>query len=482
MTKETLSNLLQESRRFDPPAELAAHANVTADAYTEAATDRLAFWADKAGRLTWDKPWDQVLDWSRAPFAKWFTGGTLNASVNCVDRHVAAGHGDRVAYYWEGEPGDERVITYAELKDEVCRTANALTQLGVHKGDRVAIYMPMIPETVVAMLACARLGAPHMVVFGGFSADALSSRVLDCDAHVIITSDGGYRRGKATALKPAVDEALKDCPDVRSVLVVRRTGQDIDWTEGRDVWWHDLVARQPAEHTPEAHDAEHPLYVMYTSGTTAKPKGILHTTGGYLTQVSFTHWAVFDIKPETDVFWTAADIGWVTGHSYIVYGPLSNGATSIMYEGTPDTPNRGRWWEIVSKYEVSILYCAPTAIRTFHEVGRGHPCQVRRVQPATAGLGGRAHQPGGLRLVPPEHRRGPLPGRRHLVADGNRRAHDQPAARGDVRQTGRGDAGAARDHGRRRGRYRDYRPGRRGRVPRHQGAVAVDAPHHLGRR
>ena len=375
MTKETLSNLLQESRRFDPPAELAAHANVTADAYTEAATDRLAFWADKAGRLTWDKPWDQVLDWSGAPFAKWFTGGTLNASVNCVDRHVAAGHGDRVAYYWEGEPGDERVITYAELKDEVCRTANALTELGVHKGDRVAIYMPMIPETVVAMLACARLGAPHMVVFGGFSADALSSRVLDCDAHVIITSDGGYRRGNATALKPAADEALKDCPGVRSVLVVRRTGQDIDWTEGRDVWWHDLVARQPAEHTPEAHDAEHPLYVMYTSGTTAKPKGILHTTGGYLTQVAWTHWEVFDIKPETDIFWTAADIGWVTGHSYIVYGPLAHGATSVMYEGTPDFPRRSRWWEIVSKYKVSVLYCAPTAIRTFMKWGEDVPAK-----------------------------------------------------------------------------------------------------------
>jgi len=375
LTKETLSNLLQESRRFDPPAELAAHANVTADAYTEAATDRLAFWADKAGRLTWDKPWDQVLDWSGAPFAKWFTGGTLNASVNCVDRHVAAGHGDRVAYYWEGEPGDERVITYAELKDEVCRTANALTELGVHKGDRVAIYMPMIPETVVAMLACARLGAPHMVVFGGFSADALSSRVLDCDAHVIITSDGGYRRGNATALKPAADEALKDCPGVRSVLVVRRTGQDIDWTEGRDVWWHDLVARQPAEHTPEAHDAEHPLYVMYTSGTTAKPKGILHTTGGYLTQVAWTHWEVFDIKPETDIFWTAADIGWVTGHSYIVYGPLAHGATSVMYEGTPDFPRRSRWWEIVSKYKVSVLYCAPTAIRTFMKWGEDVPAK-----------------------------------------------------------------------------------------------------------
>jgi acetyl-CoA synthetase len=375
LTKETLSNLLQESRRFDPPPELAAHANVTAGVYAEAARDRLAFWADKARRLTWDEPWDQVLDWSRAPFAKWFTGGKLNASVNCVDRHVAEGHGSRVAYYFEGEPGDERVITYAELKDEVCRAANALTELGVRKGDRVAIYMPMIPETVVAMLACARLGAPHMVVFGGFSADALSSRILDCDARVVITADGGYRRGSAAALKPAVDQALKDCPDVRSVLMVRRTGQDVEWTEGRDVWWHDVVDRQSAEHTPEAHDAEHPLYVMYTSGTTAKPKGILHTTGGYLTQVAWTHWEVFDIKPEQDVFWTAADIGWVTGHSYIVYGPLANGATSVMYEGTPDTPNRGRWWEIVSKYKVSILYCAPTVIRMFMKWGEDIPAK-----------------------------------------------------------------------------------------------------------
>ena len=375
MTKETLSNLLQESRRFDPPPELAAHANVTADVYAEAARDRLAFWADKARRLTWDEPWDQVLDWSRAPFAKWFTGGKLNASVNCVDRHVAEGHGSRVAYYFEGEPGDERVITYAELKDEVCRAANALTELGVRKGDRVAIYMPMIPETVVAMLACARLGAPHMVVFGGFSADALSSRILDCDARVVITADGGYRRGSAAALKPAVDQALKDCPDVRSVLMVRRTGQDVECTEGRDVWWHDVVDRQSAEHTPEAHDAEHPLYVMYTSGTTAKPKGILHTTGGYLTQVAWTHWEVFDIKPAQDVFWTAADIGWVTGHSYIVYGPLANGATSVMYEGTPDTPSRGRWWEIVSKYKVSILYCAPTVIRMFMKWGEDIPAK-----------------------------------------------------------------------------------------------------------
>jgi acetyl-CoA synthetase len=375
LTKETLSNLLQETRRFDPPPELAAHANVTADVYSEAAADRLAFWERQAERLDWDQRWDQVLDWSRAPFAKWFTGGKLNASVNCVDRHVAAGRGTKVAFYWEGEPGDERVITYAQLKDEVCRAANALTELGVRKGDRVAIYMPMIPETVVAMLACARLGAPHTVVFGGFSSEALSTRIIDCDARVVITADGGYRRGAASALKPAVDEALQSTPDVRAVLVVRRTGQDVAWTEGRDHWWHDVVDRQSPEHTAEAHDAEHPLYVMYTSGTTAKPKGILHTTGGYMTQVAWTHWAVFDIKPDTDVFWTAADIGWVTGHSYIVYGPLANGATSVMYEGTPDTPHRGRWWEIIDKYKVSILYCAPTAIRTFMKWGEEIPAK-----------------------------------------------------------------------------------------------------------
>jgi len=375
LTKETLSNLLKENRRFDPPPELAAHANVTADAYAEASADRLAFWERAAERLQWDEPWTQVLDWSNPPFAKWFVGGKLNVAVNCVDRHVEAGRGDKVAFHWEGEPGDQRTITYADLKDEVCRAANALTELGVNKGDRVAIYMPMIPETVVAMLACARLGAPHMVVFGGFSSDALSTRIQDCDAHFVITSDGGYRRGNASALKPAVDEALKSCPDVRNVLVVRRTGQDVDWTEGRDVWWHDVVDQQSAEHTAEAHDAEHPLYVMYTSGTTAKPKGILHTTGGYLTGVSWTHYEVFDIKPETDIFWTAADIGWVTGHSYIVYGPLANGATSVMYEGTPDTPDRGRWWEIVNKYKVTILYCAPTVIRMFMKWGEDIPAK-----------------------------------------------------------------------------------------------------------
>ncbi|MDT4907670.1 MAG: acetyl-CoA synthetase [Pseudonocardiales bacterium] len=370
---ETLSNLSHEERRFPPPAEFAAAANVKADAYDEAAADRLAFWEKQADRLSWTERWSQVLDWSDAPFAKWFVGGKLNVAYNCVDRHVEAGHGDQVAYHWEGEPGDTRSLTYAQLKDEVSKAANALIELGVQTGDRVAIYLPMIPETVIAMLACARLGAPHTVIFGGFSATALSDRILDCDARVVITADGGYRRGAPSALKPAVDEALTKCPDVRSVLVVRRTGQDTEFTEGRDAWWHDLVDKQSTEHTPESFDAEHPLYVMYTSGTTGKPKGILHTTGGYLTQVAYTHHAVFDLKPDSDLYWCGADIGWVTGHSYIVYGPLANRATSFMYEGTPNTPDEHRWFQMIEKYKINILYTAPTTIRTFMKWGEDIP-------------------------------------------------------------------------------------------------------------
>ena len=377
---ETLSNLAREERRFEPPADLAAEANVKEEAYARAASDNEAFWAEAAERLEWGQKWDQVLDWSNAPFAKWFVGGTINAAVNCVDRHVEAGNGDKVALHWVGEPADDaRDITYADLKDEVCRAANALTELGVRKGDRVAIYMPMIPEVVVAMLACARLGAPHTVVFGGFSADALASRVIDCGAKVIITADGGYRRGAPSALKPAVDEAVGKVGDlVEKVLVVRRTGQDLGedgWDDGRDVWWHDVIDAASPEHEAEMHDAEHPLYVMYTSGTTGTPKGILHTTGGYLTGTSYTHWAVFDLKPETDVYWCTADVGWVTGHSYMVYGPLANGATQVMYEGTPDSPHRGRWWEIIAKYGVTIFYTAPTAIRTFMKWGDDFPAE-----------------------------------------------------------------------------------------------------------
>ncbi|WP_213451520.1 acetate--CoA ligase [Rhizomonospora bruguierae] len=371
---ETLANLLQENRQFPPPEELARQANVTAEAYDEAAGDHLAFWAKQAERLEWTRKWDRVLDWSNPPFAKWFVGGQLNVAYNCLDRHVAAGNGDRVAIHWEGEPGDARTITYAELLKATSQAANTLTELGVVAGDRVAIYLPMIPEAAVAMLACARIGATHSVVFGGFSVDALSGRIQDATAKVVITADGGYRRGKPSALKPTVDEAVARCPSVEKVLVVRRTGQEVAWGE-KDLWWHETVEKANPEHEARSFDAEHPLFILYTSGTTATPKGILHTTGGFLTQTSYTHDAVFDLKPESDVYWCTADIGWVTGHSYIVYGPLSNGATQVMYEGTPDTPHRGRLWEIVDRYRVSILYTAPTLIRTMMKWGEQIPAE-----------------------------------------------------------------------------------------------------------
>jgi acetyl-CoA synthetase len=372
---ETLSNLLREERRFPPSAAFAAQANVSADAYDEAAADRLGFWEKQARRLQWDTSWHTVLEWER-PFAKWFLGGTLNASVNCVDRHVAAGFGDQVAIHFEGEPGDTRSITYRELLADVSQAAHALTELGISKGDRVLIYLPMIPEAIVSMLACARLGAIHSVVFGGFSAQAIYDRVVDAEATLVITADGGWRRGAVAALKPAVDEALaKGSTSVERMLVVRRGNNDVAWVDGRDVWWHEVVSSQPTEHTPEAHDAEQPLFILYTSGTTGKPKGILHTTGGYLTQASYTANAVFDFKPDTDVYWCTADIGWVTGHSYIVYGPLSNRATVVIYEGTPDTPDRDRYWQIVEKYKVTILYTAPTAIRTFMKWGEDIPAK-----------------------------------------------------------------------------------------------------------
>ncbi|PWD50712.1 acetate--CoA ligase [Serinibacter arcticus] len=369
-----LENLLNETRTFPPSPDFAAGAVAGADTYERAAADRLGFWADQARELEWSTPFTTVLDDSAAPRYGWFTDGRLNAAHNAVDRHVAAGHGDRVAILWEGEDGESRRITYAELADDVARAANALTALGVATGDRVAIYLPMVPEAVVAMLACARIGAPHSVVFGGFSAEALHSRILDAEARLVITADGGYRRGAASPLKPAVDEALaKGGTAVEHVLVVRRTGGEVTWTEDRDVWWHDVVPQASAEHEAVAVDAEHPLFILYTSGTTGKPKGIFHTTGGYLTQVAFTHRAVFDLHPETDVYWCTADIGWVTGHSYVVYGPLLNGATQVIYEGTPDTPHKGRWWEIVAKYGVTILYTAPTAIRTCMKWGSDIP-------------------------------------------------------------------------------------------------------------
>ena len=370
MANETLENLSQEHRRFPPSVEFAAQANGKASLYDEAAADSEGFWADQArSYLTWSKDFDQTLDWSDAPFAKWFIGGELNASYNCVDRHVEAGHGDRVAIHFVGEPGDTRDITYSDLHSEVQRAANALQDLGVRKGDRVAIYLPMIPEAVVTMLACARIGAPHSVVFGGFSADALRSRISDAKAKVVVTADGGYRRGAASALKPAVDEAVSGESSVEKVLVVRRTGTEVAWDDSRDVWWHEALEAAGETHTAVGHDAEHPLFILYTSGTTGQPKGIFHTTGGFLTQCAYTNAIIHDVHPDTDVYWCTADIGWVTGHSYIVFGPLANGATQVMYEGTPDSPHQGRWWEIIEKYGVTIFYTAPTAIRTFMKWG-----------------------------------------------------------------------------------------------------------------
>jgi len=372
-----IDHLLDESRRFPPSPEFAAQAVATEQLYADAAADRLGFWADQARDLLhWHTPFTRTLDWSNPPFAKWFDDGQLNVAYNCLDRHVEAGNGDRVAFHFEGEPGDTRTLTYAELTAEVKKAANVLTKLGINAGDRVAIYLPMIPEAVIAMLAVARIGAVHSVVFGGFSADSLRSRIEDANAKLVITADGGYRKGKASALKPAVDAALSGdgtATSVTQVLVVKRTGQDVDWTENRDLWWHDEMAAAPAEHEAQPFPAENPLFILYTSGTTGKPKGILHTSGGYLTQTAFTSKAVFDLHPETDVYWCTADVGWVTGHSYVVYGPLANGATQVLYEGTPDTPHPGRWWELIEKYKVSILYTAPTAIRTFMKLGRQIP-------------------------------------------------------------------------------------------------------------
>ena len=372
-----IENLLTESRHFEPSAEFTANAIAKAELYEEAKTDRLAFWAKQANNLHWHKPFTKTLDWTNPPFAKWFHDGELNVSYNCLDRHVAEGRGDRIAIHFEGEPGDTRTITYAELTSEVKKAANVLLSLGVRAGDRVAIYMPMIAEAVIAMQAVARIGAVHSVVFGGFSADSLSSRIDDAQAKVVITADGGYRRGKASALKPAVDEALAGgkCPSVEHVLVVRRTNQDVAWTEGRDVDYNTAMASAEAEHVAQPFNAEHPLFILYTSGTTGKPKGILHTSGGYLTQAAYTHKNVFDLHAETDVYWCTADVGWITGHSYVAYGPLANGATQVIYEGTPDTPDWGRWWRIVEKYKVSILYTAPTAIRSFMKLGSQIPKQ-----------------------------------------------------------------------------------------------------------
>ena len=376
MTEPTIEDYFLEERTFPPSAEFAAAALVSDDSlYREADADYEAFWARQARELlTWSRDFDTILEW-KLPDAKWFLGGELNVSANCLDRHVAAGIGDRVAYHWEGEPGDTRTITYADLLGEVQQFANALKSLGLERGDRVAIYMPMIPELPVAMLACTRIGVAHSVIFGGFSPDSITDRVQDGGCKVVITADGGFRRGAASLLKPNVDAALDQCPTVTGVVVVNRTNSAVDMLDGRDHWYHDLMAAADPVCEPEAMGSEDLLFLLYTSGTTAKPKGIMHTTGGYLTQVAFSYKYVFDLKPESDVYWCSADIGWVTGHSYIVYGPLANGATSVLYEGTPDTPGKDRMWDIVERYGVTQLYTAPTAIRTFMKWGAQEPAK-----------------------------------------------------------------------------------------------------------
>jgi acetyl-CoA synthetase len=372
----TIDDLMLENRKFPPSPEFKKQALVAdTSLYDEADEDYQGFWARQAADLlTWSTEWKTICEWD-LPDAQWFVGGQLNVSYNCLDRHVEAGRGDKVAFYWEGEPGDARVLTYADLLDEVQRFANALKSLGVQRGDRVNIYLPMVPEAAIAMLACARIGAAHSVVFGGFSAQSLSDRINDAEAKVLITADGGYRRGEVFALKPAADEAIATTPTIEHVVVVRRGGNDVDMVPERDLWYHDLIAAADPVCPAEPMDSEQLLFLLYTSGTTGKPKGIMHTSGGYLTQVAFTHKFVFDLHPDTDVFWCTADVGWVTGHSYIVYGPLTNGATSVMYEGVPNFPGNDRLWSIIEKYKVTKFYTAPTAIRTFMKWGAGEPAK-----------------------------------------------------------------------------------------------------------
>jgi acetyl-CoA synthetase len=377
MAETTLEAQLEElldQERFSPPADFAEHAVITdASIHERAAADPEDFWGEQAEALSWDQKWDQVLDWSNPPFAKWFSGGKLNVSYNCVDRHVEAGNGDRVAFHWRGEEGEERDVTYADLHRDVQKFANALKDRGIGPGDVVGIFLPMIPEVAVAMLACARIGAPHNVVFGGFSPASVRERMEFSEAKALITVDGARRKGKTAPIKQQVDEEMSGLEHLETIIVVQHTGAECSMQEGRDFWWHTVMEAAADECPAEPLDAEHPLYILYTSGSTAKPKGILHTTGGYLTQVAWTHRHVFDLKPEEDVYWCSADVGWVTGHSYIVYGPLANGATSVMYEGAPDYPDKDIWWELVERYKVTIFYTAPTAIRACIKWGAEYP-------------------------------------------------------------------------------------------------------------
>ena len=452
--------LLTEDRTFDPPEEFARNANMNdPDIYAKADADPEAFWAGIAGELEWSRPWDTILDW-QPPDAKWFIGGKINASVNCVDRHALGSRRDKRAIVWEGEPGDQKTLTYGELHAEVQKCANVLKRLGVGHGDRVAVYLPMIPELPIVMLACARIGAVHSVVFGGFSAESLRDRINDMQAKLLVTADGGFRRGGVVPLKEISDAALDGAPSVENVLLVKREGLETPFkvVAGRDHWYHELMSWVGETCPPRENDAEDLLFTLYTSGTTGKPKGIAHTTGGYLTGTYITTKWVFDLK-EDDIYWCSADIGWVTGHSYLVYGPLANGATCVMYEGAPDTPGRDRFWDIIERHKVTVFYTAPTAIRAFMKWGPEHVSEARPEHAAADRIGRRADQSRGLDVVPPPRRRRPLPHRRHLVADRDRQHPDHPAAGADEAQAGLRLAAVPRPEAGHR--HRERRAGRR---------------------
>ena len=479
-----IDSVLTENRVFECSEEFRSQAYVKSMAeyeriYREAEADPEKFWGEIASQLHWFKPWNKVREWD-CPWAKWFTGGEINLSYNCLDRHVATWRRNKAALIWEGEPGEVETLTYQQLLLEVCKCANVLKSLGVKKGDRVAIYMGMCPALPIAMLACARIGAPHTVVFGGFSANALVDRITDSQACCVITQDGSYRRGAEVKLKPAVDEALLSCPSVKNVLVYRRTGTPQTMYGGRDHWWHELVPKASDDCPAEPLDAEHPLYLLYTSGTTGKPKGILHTTGGYSVGTYYTCKLVFDLKDD-DVYWCTADIGWVTGHSYIVYGPLQNGATSMMYEGAPNFPEPDRFWRLIDKHKVNIFYTAPTAIRAFMRFGTDWPKKHGMAELAAARHGRRADQSGSLDVVPRAYRTQPLPDRGYLVADRNRLDHDLSAAGRDAYHSRLGDATAAGRDRRRSDAGRGVGSSRRRRLPGDQTALAGDAAHDLWR-